>query len=57
MVDPALSPCIKICKLDDQENCVGCGRHSKEIRLWPWATPEERAEILEAAAVRLKEME
>ena len=54
MLDPAApSPCIKVCKLDELGNCLGCGRSAREIKLWPWATPEEKAQILEAAAERL----
>jgi len=25
------SPCIKVCKLNEQKVCIGCGRHIDEI--------------------------
>lgn len=28
------SPCVKICRLDADLRCTGCGRTSREIRLW-----------------------
>lgn len=28
------SPCVKICRLDSDLRCTGCGRTSREIRLW-----------------------
>jgi len=28
------SPCVKICRLDADMRCAGCGRTSREIRLW-----------------------
>lgn len=43
-----ISPCIKICKLDDhREYCVGCGRSLKEIRAWPTLTERERLTIMQ----------
>ncbi|MBL8653732.1 MAG: DUF1289 domain-containing protein [Alphaproteobacteria bacterium] len=28
------SPCVRICRLDADLHCTGCGRTSREIRLW-----------------------
>jgi len=28
------SPCVRICRLDADLRCTGCGRTSREIRLW-----------------------
>ncbi len=28
------SPCVNICRLDADLRCTGCGRTSREIRLW-----------------------
>lgn len=46
------SPCIKVCVLDPQQVCTGCGRSSAEIALWPTADDDLRRTILERAAAR-----
>ena len=46
------SPCIRTCCLDDDEVCLGCGRHLSEIVGWQQATAERREVILALAAVR-----
>lgn len=57
-MDPLLnSPCIKVCKLDEAGDCIGCGRNNLEIRQWPWATDEEKRVILLSAEKRLSAAE
>lgn len=46
------SPCVRNCCLDDDEVCLGCGRHLSEITGWMTATAEQRDAILERAAQR-----
>ena len=41
-----LSPCIDVCKLDDDDVCIGCHRTWKEIINWMGYSEEERAEIM-----------
>lgn len=42
-----ISPCKKICQLDDTKQCVGCGRSLEEIRLWARMTESERLAIMQ----------
>lgn len=40
------SPCKKICRLDAEGLCVGCGRTLAEIADWTWLSEEEREQIM-----------
>jgi predicted Fe-S protein YdhL (DUF1289 family) len=42
---PATSPCIKVCQLDLEGRCRGCGRTTQEIADWPYMTPDERRAV------------
>lgn len=42
---PATSPCIKVCQLDLQDRCYGCGRTRTEIARWSGMTLEERQAV------------
>lgn len=46
------SPCIRTCCLDDDDVCLGCGRHLREITGWLQADDGERRAILARAAER-----
>ena len=46
------SPCVDRCCLDDDDVCLGCGRHVREIIEWSSADSERRLAIREAAAKR-----
>lgn len=46
------SPCTRTCCLDEQDVCLGCGRHLQEIIRWHEAGDEERRRILAAAEAR-----
>lgn len=47
------SPCVSICKLDEEEEyCLGCRRSLNEIRDWPIMTPEEKRQVLAKIAER-----
>ena len=39
------SPCIKVCQLDAQQQCRGCGRTIDEITGWRTMSDEERRAI------------
>ena len=43
---PVASPCIQICRLNDNNLCAGCGRHVDEIRDWGQMTDREREQVL-----------
>jgi len=52
-VSPAVpSPCISVCRLDEQKVCTGCLRHVEDIREWRAATDERRREIVRQAERR-----
>ncbi|HKY92833.1 MAG TPA: DUF1289 domain-containing protein [Nevskiaceae bacterium] len=50
--DPAASPCIGICRLDERSVCVGCGRTIDEIAEWSRATEARRRVIVADASAR-----
>jgi hypothetical protein len=50
-LEPA-SPCINICKLDEQGYCTGCLRSLAEIACWSSLTSAERWQVLEAVERR-----
>jgi predicted Fe-S protein YdhL (DUF1289 family) len=47
-----ISPCVKICRLDADNTCEGCGRTAREIRLWTSFTDGERDAIVARLASR-----
>lgn len=57
--DPAAqrveSPCIKVCVLDAQSVCVGCGRTIDEIAAWSRMSAAEQRAAVERAAQRRDE--
>ena len=42
-----LSPCIGVCRLDDDGLCAGCLRTSGEISRWSQMTDDERLRLME----------
>jgi len=36
------SPCVRICTLDDDDICIGCGRTLEEIKRWNSYSPLEQ---------------
>ncbi|MBX9855810.1 MAG: DUF1289 domain-containing protein [Gemmatimonadaceae bacterium] len=42
---PADSPCIKVCQLDMQQRCYGCGRSVDEIARWSRMSADERRAV------------
>lgn len=49
------SPCVSLCRLDDDRVCVGCFRHVDDIREWRSADDQRRRQIREAAEQRRRE--
>ncbi|MEM9209272.1 MAG: DUF1289 domain-containing protein [Pseudomonadota bacterium] len=43
---PAVSPCVQICALDDNDVCVGCGRTVVEIAGWAGMSAAEREAVM-----------
>lgn len=48
------SPCINVCKYDEEEICIGCHRTMDEITGWLFMTEDRKKEIVEAVALRRK---
>lgn len=42
---PPTSPCIKVCQLDRDDRCFGCGRTRNEIAGWSRMSDEERRAV------------
>ncbi|MCW8848191.1 MAG: DUF1289 domain-containing protein [Sedimenticola sp.] len=36
------SPCVRMCTLDDDDICIGCGRSLEEIKQWTSYSPRVR---------------
>jgi uncharacterized protein len=54
MTDPRVpSPCVRLCTLDRDDVCVGCGRHIQEIIEWGEASDDRRRAILAESQQRL----
>jgi predicted Fe-S protein YdhL (DUF1289 family) len=51
-----MSPCKKICKLNDQNICIGCGRTLEDITKWTRLSELERNERTERANQRMLDM-
>ena len=49
---PAKSPCIEVCSLNDQDVCIGCYRTANEIIEWFSASDERKRTILSAVNER-----
>jgi predicted Fe-S protein YdhL (DUF1289 family) len=47
------SPCISLCRLDEQKVCLGCFRHVEDIREWRSAD-DQRRRVIVAQAERRK---
>jgi predicted Fe-S protein YdhL (DUF1289 family) len=48
------SPCTRVCCLDDQDVCIGCGRTMTEICEWSLSSEERRLQIADKAKARLE---
>lgn len=50
------SPCVKICRLNEDRVCIGCGRTSQEITMWSRFTDLDRMQRTMDAQLRLMEL-
>jgi predicted Fe-S protein YdhL (DUF1289 family) len=41
------SPCVRVCKLDQHNICLGCKRTLEEIARWQQYTEQEKQEVLQ----------
>lgn len=44
------SPCVSLCRLDEDKFCMGCFRHVEHIREWRSASDDRRREICALAS-------
>lgn len=51
------SPCIKVCQLNSEQICLGCGRSLEEIANWGGADAGAQRQIADRAARRLSIMQ
>ena len=49
------SPCRDICRLDNANICIGCGRSVSEIQEWPRADSGRRLLIRATARARIEQ--
>ena len=49
------SPCVSLCRLDEERVCMGCFRHVEDIREWRAADDDRRREIRARALSRKNE--
>ena len=47
-----VSPCTRICRLGEDDICLGCLRSIDEIAVWSRASQEQKAAILERCDLR-----
>jgi predicted Fe-S protein YdhL (DUF1289 family) len=46
------TPCIRVCRLNEDDICIGCLRSLEEIGAWPDADTDERMRILDNISKR-----
>ncbi|ARU41065.1 hypothetical protein CCB80_07885 [Armatimonadetes bacterium Uphvl-Ar1] len=51
-VTPVESPCVRVCRLDGNDVCVGCCRTIQEIISWPNLSDTQKARIIEKVEAR-----
>lgn len=58
--DPAMSvtpsPCVRLCTLNDDDVCVGCGRTLQDIIGWTKMSEAEKAACVERARQTLHKL-
>lgn len=51
------SPCRKVCKLNEDRICIGCGRTADEITQWVWLSAKERQQKTIESRQRLLQLQ
>lgn len=49
------SPCRRLCTLNEQDVCVGCGRTLADITGWTAMTEDEQRACVQQARVRVRQ--
>lgn len=53
---PVASPCTRVCTLNDDDVCLGCGRTLVEITRWSTMPEAEKAACVQQAHERLRQL-
>jgi len=48
------SPCVRICRLNEEGWCIGCGMTIRDLRVWRNASEEEQEAIRVQSSERLR---
>ncbi|MGB1158647.1 MAG: DUF1289 domain-containing protein [Porticoccaceae bacterium] len=51
------SPCISLCRLNDNGICEGCYRTAEEIKHWSYLDNQQRSQVLSNCTVRAAELD
>jgi len=51
-MEKPISPCISLCRLNEQQICVGCYRTSEEIRNWIYFDDDQRQTVIKNCSER-----
>lgn len=56
MPPAVISPCVRLCTLDEADVCVGCGRTLADITSWTKMPDADKAACVAQARARLQAM-
>jgi predicted Fe-S protein YdhL (DUF1289 family) len=51
-LEKSISPCISLCRLNDEDICIGCFRTAEEISSWAYLDNDKKIEIINRCAER-----
>lgn len=51
-LEPVESPCVSVCRLDENDVCVGCFRTAREIGEWLSYSDDQRSRIIKELPAR-----
>lgn len=55
MTEKTETPCLSICRYDDNNICIGCKRSKPEATTWWRMTEQEKQQVLENIKIRQKQ--
>ena len=50
------SPCVRICTLNHDNICIGCGRNAEEIKNWSIFSDDEKRSVKNQLKKRLENL-
>ena len=51
------SPCVRICALNEDNICVGCGMTVRDLRIWRSTDDQTREKIVRESRIRASSMQ